>query len=79
MKAVQVTSKSSLIHVIGNQFKVNVEFLDRRWWELRPRMRVTIPVENDYQMIKVQGRVLDQIILRGYSPGIDMRMVNVES
>lgn len=79
MKAIEIVTKSSLVHVIAREFNTNVLFLDRRWWELRPRMQVTIPVKDDEHMIRVQKRVLHEVVLRGYSPGIHMRMENVET
>lgn len=78
-QAVEVTTKHSFIHTIARDYGVSVEFLDRRFWELRPRMRATIPVRDDKHLIKVQREVLRYVIERGYSPAIHLRMVNVET
>lgn len=74
MKTVQVTSKHSFIHVIAREFKVNVKFMDRRWWELRPRMRVDIPYKSLSDMVKIQNRTLQLFSMTGYRPGIHMKI-----
>lgn len=79
IRAVRVTSKSAFIHTLASRFKVNVEFLDRRWWEFRPRMQVTIPVVDDHDVLNIQGKVLREIHLYGYRPDINMRIINVKS
>lgn len=79
IRAVQVTSKSAFIHTLAKRFDVNVEFLDRRWWEVRPRMQINVPVVDEYDVLKIQGSVLKEIRLYGYRPDVDMRMMNAES
>lgn len=78
-KVVQVTSKCSIVHVLARDFNVNVQYLDRRWWELRPRMQVNIPYKTLHEMVSIQGKVLRHFINSGYSPSIHMRMADVDT
>lgn len=77
-RVVEVTSKHSFIHVVGKEFGVNVEFLDRRWWEFRPRMKVNIPYSDLWELGRIQERVLNQVHLYGYGPYIHIRLTSVD-
>lgn len=76
-KVVQVTSKHSFIHVIAREHSANVQFLDRRWWEFRPRMRVNIPYRDLSHMVKIHRNVMTAVIERGYSPGVQVKVISV--
>lgn len=66
-RVVQATSKHSIIHVIAREFGVSVEFLDRRWWEFRPQMRISIPWKTLFELSEIQRTIRAEVRHRGYS------------